>query len=319
MVIRMFRNFEAQFDVVLGEGSMYERLRRSKEVNLDPHIAHAGLIYDDGSRRFLESVHREYLDIGQRAGLPMFSTTPTWRANAERIARSGFADYRVNRDGARFMLDLRESYGRDAQPILVAGLTGPKGDGYLPGEAPSTEVAAEFHRPQIEALAESGVDFLIAKTLPAFAEALGIARSMALTGLPYMLSFVVRRDGTLLDGTPLDKAVRKIDDETGSPPAAYCLNCVHASVFAAAMNETRARNPSAAARITGLDANTSAKDPDELDGLEELETEEPEAFGENLWSLHRTFGTKYLGGCCGSSTEHIEALARRCAAIPQSV
>ncbi len=65
----------------------------------------------------------------------------------------------------------------------------------------------------------------------------------------------------------------------------------------------------AAARITGLDANTSAKDPDELDGLEEIDTVAPIDFGNNLWSVHQAFGTVYLGGCCGSSTEHIKALA----------
>lgn len=38
-----------------------------------------------------------------------------------------------------------------------------------------------------------------AATFPAFSEAQGIAAAMAKTGMPYMLSFVIRRDGTLLD------------------------------------------------------------------------------------------------------------------------
>ena len=99
----MFDRLIEQSDFVLGEGSLYERLRRSPAVRLDPQIAHAGLIYDDGARAVLAGVHREYLDIGQRHGLPMIAASPTWRANKQRIARSEFAGLPVNRDGARFM------------------------------------------------------------------------------------------------------------------------------------------------------------------------------------------------------------------------
>ena len=51
--------------------------------------------------------------------------------------------------------------------------------------------------------------------------------------------------------------------------------------------------------------------PEELAGLETLETELPDDFGTNLWSLHRDIGTGFLGGCCGTSTQHVEALAKR--------
>jgi homocysteine S-methyltransferase len=288
---------------------MYERLRRSENVELDPQIFHASLVYEDDSRRVLESTLREYLDIGQRYGLPMIATSQTWRANAERVSRSRLAGMPVNRDCVRFLLDLRAEYGPDAQPIVIGGTTGPKGDGYLPEEAPPIDEARRFHRQQIMELADSGADFLVAKTLPALGEARGIAHCMAETDLPYVLSFVVRPNGTLLDGTPFDEAIERIDGETHRPPANYNVNCVHASVFAAAMRAAGSRNPKAARRISGLDANTSAKTPEELDGLAELDTEAPAEFGRNLWSLHAEFGTTYLGGCCGSSTEHIESLA----------
>ena len=299
---------------ILGQGSMYERLRRSENIELDPQIFHAGLVYGDENRQVLADTLREYLDIGQSYGLPMITTTPTWRANAERIARSGYADARVNKDCAQFMLDLRDSYGDKAHPILIGGTTGPKGDGYIPQQAPPRDIAIEFHRPQITALAESKIDFLIAKTLPALDEALGIAQCMADTDMPFVLSLVVRPDGTLLDGTPIEVMVDRVDNETTRPPTTYFVNCVHASVFAAAMESVARRNPGSVARISGLDANTSAKSPEELDGLTEIDTEAPRDFGKNLWALNANPGTVYLGGCCGSSTEHIEALARRAAA-----
>ena len=296
---------------VLGQGSMYERLRRSDAVVLDEYIFHASLVYEDHSRRVLREVFREYLDIGQHYRLPMVATTPTWRASRERIAHSRFNGMPVNRDASQLLLEIRAEYGPNAHPIWIGGTSGPKGDGYRPEEAPSADDAEKYHRTQILELADSGVDFLIAKTLPSSREAMGIARCLADTGLPYILSFVIRHDGTILDGTPLHEAINRIDNEAPLPPANYNVNCVHASVFAAALTVTRSCDPKAADRITGLDANTSAKTPEELDGLAELDTEAPFDFGANLWPLHSDGGTVYLGGCCGTSTKHIEALARQ--------
>lgn len=291
---------------------MYERLRRAGSTAFDPDIAYAAMLYDETARSMLVQTHREYLDIGQKYGVPMVAGTPTWRANHIRVNRSAFAGKPVNRDGVRFMSELRESYGRDAAPILLAATTGPLGDGYKPEEAPDKQTAIRVHRPQIEELANSGIDFFKVQTLPEVGEARGIAELMAQTGMPYVLSFVIRPDGCVLDGTPLEQAIEIIDSEAGTPPACYSVNCVHTSVFSAALTRMREKAPAAADRVSGIDANTSAKSPEELDGLEEIDTEAPDDFGRNLAGLRASFGLRYLGGCCGSSTGHIEALAKQC-------
>lgn len=310
----MRRAFLDSFPIILGEGSMYERLRRGGSEAFDPDIAYAGMLYDETGREVLAATHREYLDIGQRYGLPMVAGTPTWHANASRIAKSAHAGKAINSDACQFMKALRESYGPDAAPILIAGVTGPVGDGYKPEEAPDTAGAIDLHTPQIAALAEAGVDFFKVQTLPSFAEARGIAKVLRKTGVPYVLSFVIRRDGCVLDGTPLDLAINTIDEETQNPPASYAINCVHTSVFSAAYEAIHNRSATAAERILGIDANTSAKTPEELDGLSEIDTEAPDAFGRNVLALNEKFGIAYLGGCCGSSTEHIAALAAQCVA-----
>ena len=305
----MAQAFLGTYPVILGEGSMYERLRRGGGHAFDPDIAHAGMLYDETGRKVLADTHREYLDIGQRYGLPMVAGTPTWRAGAARVAKSVHAGKTVNAEACRFMTELRDTYGPNAAPILIAGITGPFGDGYLPEDAPDTNNAVDIHKPQIEEVALAGVDFFKVQTLPSFDEARGIAKAIETTGLPYVLSFVIRRDGTILDGTPLEIAIETIDGESRYAPANYSVNCVHTSVFSAAYTAVRDRNPKAAERILGIDANTSAKTPEELEGLVEIDTEAPDDFGKNLASLHAQLGTAYLGGCCGSSTEHIAALA----------
>ena len=221
------------------EGSVFERLVRDPQVEVDPLIFNASLIYDDYGAKVLERVHRDYLDVGQRVRLPMVALTDTWRANPERIAGSAFKGRPVNEDAAAFICRIRDSY--DGAGIFVAGMTGPRGDGYKPDEALSPNDAEQFHRQQCAALVAGGVDFLFGMTLPAVCEAEGIARAMATTGMPYMLSFVVRRDGTVLCGTPLAEAVRILDETEPAPPVAYFINCVHPTVASEAMDVTRAR------------------------------------------------------------------------------
>jgi len=295
----------------MGEGSVYERLRRSPAVRFDPHLAHGTLIYDTAARDVLAGVHREYLDIGQRFGLPMVAATPTWRASRGRAEAAGLDVYTVNRDNARFMRELIAGYGPMRVDIQLFGQMGPCGDAYRPEEALESAPAADFHRPQAEALAEGGVDHLGAFTLPALCEAVGVARAMAATGLPYHVSFVVRPKGTLLDGTPLGEAVRRIDALVDPAPTSYLVNCVHPTVFRGAFERTQQDHPDAAARIDGLMANTSARTPEELDGLAELDTEAPASFAAAVSALKSDFGIAFLGGCCGTTSAHIEAIAQR--------
>ena len=159
--------FKDDWDFILGPGSMFERLRRDPRVNGDPHIYHAVLLYDDEMREFFASIVREYADIAQKHGLPYLATTATWRTSHARIAASRCAGLPVNRDAAAFACAIRDSYGPGAAPIVVSGLLGPMGDAYKPEEAPDRGEAHRFHAPQVADLADTKVDCLAAKTLPA--------------------------------------------------------------------------------------------------------------------------------------------------------
>lgn len=300
----------ATVDCMLAEGAVIERLRRDPVATIDPHIANAGLIYTEAGRAALRRIYTQYLDIGKTYALPIITLTPTWRANPERLRRAGFVDTAaVNGDGARFMAEIRGSYGPYAAQIFVGGLMGCRGDAYNPAEALGDDEAATFHRPQARVLAAAGVDFLIGSTLPAFSEALGMARAMAETGAPYILSFVLRPAGMLLDGTPLHIAIARIDSAISPRPSAYLANCVHPRVYAAALSRTQMQDAAVAERIIGLQANTSAKSPEELDGSESLDSEAPASFAAAMLDIRRQFGAKVLGGCCGSDERHIAAIA----------
>ncbi len=184
-----FDEFVKNASFALSEGSVYERLRRDPSVEFDPYIFHASLIYDENARQILAGVHREYMDVAQKYQLPMLVTTDTWRASQERIDLSKFKGRKVNQDNVQFMKDLRAEYRENTQPIFVVGQIGPRGDAYKPEEALSKAQAESFHCPQLEALAETGVDLLFAATLPALSEAQGIAVAMSKFDLPYHVEF----------------------------------------------------------------------------------------------------------------------------------
>lgn len=290
--------------MTLTEGAVVERLRRDPRVQLDPHVAHAAFIYDECSARVMEEIYRQYLDIARDSGLPMMTLAPTWRANPERLRLAGLAGKDVNGDAVRFLRRIRDRYQQCA--IRVGGLMGCRGDAYVPEQALTAEEAASFHRTQAAALAGAGADFLLAATMPAASEALGLARAMAATGTPYFVSFIVRPHGTLLDGTPLADAIAQIDRDVSPAPAGYLLNCVHWSALG-----DWARHP----RLLGLQANTSRRPPEELEALPDLDTEAPAEFARGMMDLRHRLGLRILGGCCGTDERHIRALASRVSAF----
>jgi homocysteine S-methyltransferase len=309
-----FAEFLESTPCILGEGAVIERLRRDSDLQLDPHLVNSAFIYEAAKRAALETICRQYLDIGRRFGLPVLMSTPTWRASRERIEAAGHGGVDVNGDNARFLAALRDSYGDYGQQVVICGLMSCRGDAYSPAEALAVDAAREFHAWQAEKLAAEVIDFLLAATLPAFSEAAGLASALAATGKPYILSFVVRPQGTLLDGTPLKEAIIALDAAVSPPPLAYLINCTHVSFARAALMHQANSSPLVRQRIVGLLANTAALSPEDLNNSTSLVEEKPEDFGRSVAGLHRELGLKILGGCCGTDDRHIRCLAAELAA-----
>ena len=59
--------------------------------------------------------------------------------------------------------------------MVLSGIIGPRGDGYVVDAPSSVDDAAAYHRPQAAALRDGGVDMLAAMTMTNSAEAVGIA------------------------------------------------------------------------------------------------------------------------------------------------
>ena len=305
--------FLESYTCILGEGAVIERLRRRGDLELDPFVVNSAFIYEDAKRAALETICRQYLDIGREFDLPLMMSTPTWRASRERIDAAGYTGVDVNGDNIRFLDGLRKRYGGYAKKVVICGLMSCRGDAYNPGDALTVDAAQAFHAWQAEKLAEAGCDFLLAATLPALSEATGLALALGATDMPYVLSFVVRPEGTLLDGTPLKDAIPAIDAGVTPKPLAYLINCTHVTFAKAALLHETNSSSLVRRRIIGLLANTAALSPEDLNNSTSLVEEDPETFGKSVAALHRELGLKILGGCCGTDDRHIRSLAAQLA------
>ncbi|WP_286222500.1 homocysteine S-methyltransferase family protein [Marinobacter apostichopi] len=301
------KEFLEQHRLVLAEAAVVERLRRNEKVELDPELVHAPLINFDAGKKALRSIYREYLDIAEAYDRPLLLSTPTWRANKERVLASEHHQ-NINAEAVKFLRSLVEDEARNV-PVKIGGLIGCKNDCYLPGEALSLSEAKEFHEWQINQLASEGVDFLIAVTLPSVEEAAGIAVAMEATGLPYIISFVMGSDGKVLDGTEIKAAFEYVDTKTVKNPLGYFVNCSFPSFL-----KTESLSANAIDRLIGIQANASSLSHAELDGSEDLKSESVSEWGSLLLQLNSSFGLKILGGCCGTDGRHLKYLTENISA-----
>ena len=183
----------------------------------------------------------------------------------------------INADAVKFMNKIRDEKKAAKSTILIGGMVGCKNDCYRPQEALSASESEQFHSWQIIQLAKAGVDFLIAETLPNINEAIGIAKAMANTGLPYVISFVINRDGYVLDGADLHTAITTIDSSTGNVPIGFMVNCSYPTFLHASEQPAEVFN-----RLIGYQANASSLDHSDLDDAEILHVEDVSEWGAEM-------------------------------------
>ncbi len=291
---------------ILMEGALGERLKREYRLKFDEHIAMANLVNSAPGRSALQTLWKQYAAIASRYRLPFLATTPTRRANRERMQRACRSGELLLQNAAF----LREIQAQCACEMYIGGLMGCKGDAYTGADALSEEEAFSFHAWQAEWFQQAGVDFLYAGILPVCSEAMGMARAMEQTGIPYIISFTIQADGNLIDGTPIDEAIDRIDAATTNHPVCYMANCVHPRIVRQALLQPLNQTERVRRRFCGVQANTSPLPYAQLDHAQKLYTSPPEELAEEMLRLREILPLKIFGGCCGTDARHMEAIAR---------
>lgn len=296
---------------ILTEGAIVERLRKEFGIKMDENVVHGGLIYNCKEADILRGIYKEYIDVAVKYNLPIMIMTPTRRANRERISHSIYCEKNLISDNIKFLKDIRNGYQLHKGRIFIGGLMGCKGDAYKYEEALSIEEGHSFHLWQAEQFKGAGVDYLFAGIMPALPEAIGMAKAMEGTSLPYIISFMIRNNGRLLDGTTINDAIKAIDKATEINPLCYMVNCIHPTILNKALSSESNQTVLVKSRLVGIQANASPLSPEELDNCSMLKADEPKQLINSMEELRVHKQIKIFGGCCGTDNRHIEELAKR--------
>jgi homocysteine S-methyltransferase len=240
----------------------------------------------------VRQIHQEYV----KAGAEILETN-TFGATRPRLAAFGLAEKLngINQAGVRIA---REVAGDSA---YVAGAVGPLGVRIEPLGPTSFEEARGYFREQIDALLEAGIDLLILETfsnLDELREAILSAREAAGPDFAVIAQVTIDDFGNLPGGADTERFTRQLNDW---PCDAIGINC---SVGPKTMLETAEKMMAISAKPVSIMPN--AGNPVRIEGRN-IYLGSPEYMAQYarrmIWS-----GVKIVGGCCGTTPEHIKLI-----------
>ena len=240
----------------------------------------------------LREVHESYVAAGSQ-----IITANTFRTHERNLAAGG-----IHGQAAQLTKQAVDIAREAAQgKALVAGSQAPLEDCYSPELVPNDATLVREHSKMAGHLLDAGVDMILIETQNTIREAQAAAIAAKDTGLPFLVSFVCDTNGTLLSAESLQHAV-----ETILPlnPAAIMLNCSAAPNMTALIQKL---SQHAENLPIGCYANIGLADP--IQGWINTDAESPTRYAEYALAWLKA-GATIIGGCCGTTPEHIQRLSR---------
>jgi homocysteine S-methyltransferase len=243
----------------------------------------------------VRDIHRDYI----RAGAEIIETN-TFGANRHRLAKFGLEEKvrEFNLRGAKIARDAREIEGRD---VFVAGSMGPLGQSLEPfGKISYDDAVTSFHA-QAEALLEGGIDLFILETHSGIREVEAAIEAVKKVSadLPVLALITFNVEGKTFLGHSPSEVARAL---SGGGIDAIGANCsVGPQKMLDVLREMREHT------ALPLVAMPNAGLPGYRDGRF-VYFSTPAYFAE--YARHfLDFGVSLLGGCCGTTPDHIAAMA----------
>ncbi|MDQ6635947.1 MAG: bifunctional homocysteine S-methyltransferase/methylenetetrahydrofolate reductase [Gemmatimonadota bacterium] len=254
--------------------------------------------YDELNLRspdLVRDVHRAYV----KAGAEVLETN-SFGANRIKLGQFGLGAQtrELNRRAAELAREAIEQAG--GHDVLVAGAVGPLGVRLEPYGPTSTEEAREVFREQMEGLGAGGADLFILETfsdLHEIGQAIAAAREVN-PSLPVVAQMTIGADGLTPYGATPEDVARALD---GFGADVIGLNCsVGPQIILDAIEKmvphTRKK----------LSAQPNAGMPRDVGGRS-MYMASPEYMASYARHLVQA-GAKVVGGCCGTTPEHIHAM-----------
>jgi 5-methyltetrahydrofolate--homocysteine methyltransferase len=262
----------------------------------------------------VEKVHRSFLEVGVDV-----LETNTFRSNRITMAEYGLQDrvIEINETAARLARRLADEFSSLKSPRFVAGSIGPSGKLPSANDPDLSNVSfddlAETFREQAVGLIRGGVDVLLIETsqdiLEVKAAITGIHKAFENTGiyLPIQAQVTLDTTGRMLLGTDVNAALAILE---GMGIDVIGLNC--------STGPEHMREP---IRILGENATLpvscipNAGLPLNVDG-QAVYPLEPEPFANDMYEFVTKHNISVVGGCCGTTPEHLKLLVEKLNAHP---
>jgi homocysteine S-methyltransferase len=259
----------------------------------------------------IRSIHEDYI----KAGADVI-TTNTFQLSRrsllnhfkdpEHMRHVGAADLEIRADRLlQAAVELaKEARARvnAARPVAIAGSITTAEWCYRPDLVPSLDRAKAEYREIIGVMAESGVDLILFETFNGAAEAKVALEAARELNVPAWIAFVCDSTGKLFSGETMAQAVARLKPLA---PDAVLVNCAPPDDIDAGLKElTKHRT-----QPTGAFAHIGRFDPPEWLFTDEYPPEKYLARARQ-W---RDMGALVIGGCCGTTPDHIKVIRERLA------
>lgn len=233
------------------------------------------------------------------AGSDLFVTN-SFGGNASRLKLHNAQDrvFELNKIAAELGRDVVDRMDR---PVIVAGSVGPTGEIMAPmGELTHAGAVEMFHE-QAEGLKAGGADVLWVETISAPEEFNAAAEAFALADMPWCGTMSFDTAGRTMMGVT-SKAMAKLVDKIDNAPLAFGANCgVGASDLLRTVlgfTETDPAKPIIAKGNAGIPQYRCGHI--HYNGTPDVMA--------NYAVLARDCGATIIGGCCGTTPDHLRAM-----------
>jgi methionine synthase I (cobalamin-dependent)/5,10-methylenetetrahydrofolate reductase len=238
-------------------------------------------------------VHQAYIEAGAQ-----LIETNTFGANRFKLAPLGLGDevQRLNSRGVKIAREARESATRE---VLIAGSIGPLGIGVQARHPEPDQILAVF-REQALALEERGVDLFILETFSYIEDVLlAIEAIRSFSSLPIIAQLTYSEEGTTYgDISPL-LAATMLKNKNVQAIGANCT--LGPQALLPILQELTVAG---AAPVSGMpNAGFPKREGDRI-----VYPKSSPAYFAEFAREAAAFGVRVLGGCCGTTPEHIRAM-----------
>jgi S-methylmethionine-dependent homocysteine/selenocysteine methylase len=189
--------------------------------------------------------------------------------------------------------------------VWVAGSLAPLEDCYSPELVPPQPEVEREHAEQAAHLAAAGVDLILVETMNTVREAVAAVRAARATGLPVLASVVCRTDGRLFSAETVTAAAQAL---LPLGVAGLLVNCTPALTIGGPLGElARAVAAHAGSPAPALGVYANIGHTDDIQGWANTADVSAGDYA-RLAGGWLAQGARLIGGCCGTTPEHIAAL-----------